>query len=253
MKRLLRIPLNAATVVSLVLCVATAVLWVRSYFITDQFYGWRFRDEHDRYDQTRWTQVLVEARSGRIGMMRWAQRADRVQPDGRTYRERIEERWGADPSHAATSAGQMPRYGAFHDDLGRLWAGFRYFSWDATRVRNASRWEAVAPFWAIALLLSVPSAARGCFWLGHRRRHRAGLCPTCGYDLRATPERCPECGTIRPATSRQKQPRRRTDGLSFVWGVVVLFCDNPPRTGARRVLGPVSSNGSRPKGRRRRE
>jgi hypothetical protein len=26
------------------------------------------------------------------------------------------------------------------------------------------------------------------------RRHRAGQCPQCGYDLRATPGRCPECG-----------------------------------------------------------
>ena len=51
------------------------------------------------------------------------------------------------------------------------------------------------PLWFPTLLFSAIS-----FWLCvplHRRRKRKklGLCVKCGYDLRASKERCPECGT----------------------------------------------------------
>ena len=59
-----------------------------------------------------------------------------------------------------------------------------------------------APCWflvAIALLapvaaLAVRLVARFTRRRGQRRQS-TGLCRHCGYDLRATPDRCPECGT----------------------------------------------------------
>lgn len=59
------------------------------------------------------------------------------------------------------------------------------------------------PYWTLALLLGAAlTAATARLTLGRRRqRRRAGRCVRCGYDLRATPARCPECGATpgRPA------------------------------------------------------
>jgi hypothetical protein len=57
------------------------------------------------------------------------------------------------------------------------------------------------PHWMVVV---IGSALPAWWWLRRRRRllrvHRLthGLCISCGYDLRASPEggRCPECGTV---------------------------------------------------------
>jgi len=51
----------------------------------------------------------------------------------------------------------------------------------------------------LALLLALPPVAWLVTTLRHRHRRRAGCCANCGYDLRATSGRCPECGANAPA------------------------------------------------------
>ncbi len=59
------------------------------------------------------------------------------------------------------------------------------------------------PAWLPTVLFAVLPAVwayrrgRRCY---RERIERKGLCLTCGYDLRASPDRCPECGTAREKT-----------------------------------------------------
>jgi hypothetical protein len=53
------------------------------------------------------------------------------------------------------------------------------------------------PIWLLLVVTAILPARWTFVWgrtTRRRKRARLRLCPACDYDLRATPERCPECG-----------------------------------------------------------
>jgi len=65
------------------------------------------------------------------------------------------------------------------------------------------------PYWLLTAALGAPTVAL----LRRRRKRVEGVCATCGYDLRATPDRCPECGT-RPTADSPPAINSRQGGVA---------------------------------------
>jgi hypothetical protein len=60
-------------------------------------------------------------------------------------------------------------------------------------------WTVRFPLWCPALIFGLLPASRAVAWRRWRKRAarvNAGRCGRCGYDLRATPDACPECGDV---------------------------------------------------------
>jgi hypothetical protein len=154
-----RILLDAPTVLSLLLCVAALALWVRSEAWSD-----RISD-----GDTRWQ---VESLRRRIY----------VRQGGN---------WNFGPGLEFASAKAEGLWSWNEDEnespfLSYRLAGLAY-------VDGSGRMVVVPHLWLVALFAVLPLGR-----LVRRRRSaratRKGVCRVCGYDLRTTPERCPECG-----------------------------------------------------------
>jgi len=83
------------------------------------------------------------------------------------------------------------------DPLSADWhnLGFRAFGFTGN---SGQGHVMVLPDWLLIAVALCPPL----IWLRRGRRVRKrvaqGLCARCGYDLRSTPARCPECGTVPP-------------------------------------------------------
>ena len=180
------------TGVSVLLCVGTLALWARSYRAQDEFmYSWAIHARH-LYD------VTLTYCPGRIivgaGVWRFS---DAERPDYVARNGKFESRLWRETHVFAGPAD--PRY-----TWCKEWAAARWFDVSVDRrplnasiVPGSVHWSLWAPHGVVAGAFACLPVARLYRWGRFRRRRRlAGrICASCGYDLRATPERCPECGT----------------------------------------------------------
>ena len=72
------------------------------------------------------------------------------------------------------------------------WMGLEYI----TDGPNNADFRIVAISYAYFAILGVALMTTAALnYRRHQHRHTHGLCRNCGYDLRASKDRCPECGT----------------------------------------------------------
>ena len=85
--------------------------------------------------------------------------------------------------------------------LGHVWQKYSrsYMSFAPTNIAplfTTNHRLIVIPYWSPAILFAILPTIWIWRFIKYGRRRKAGHCPKCNYDLRATPERCPECGWI---------------------------------------------------------
>jgi hypothetical protein len=171
---------NIATAVSSILCVAAAALWVRSHVTSDTL--------------SKLSPNGFEVISDRGGVIVWSYDGFPNAQPMRWVRGGSSRRYLDVEGYSFTGeGGGRIRWGAAgHTDYRPSGVG------RGQPVRVSWTWRAM-PYGPIVVILGALPAIRLATWPRRRRqrlRAAAGACVTCGYDLRATPERCPECGTV---------------------------------------------------------
>jgi len=190
-------------VLSLILSVATVVLWVRSHFRSDHCGRYIvIVEEHDELDRG-WSAV---SNLGQLYVAHywWQQRYDAPEPGLKSGKFWVHAAVPPDPkstgpayfSRNLDTPTSRNRSRGFDLKIISV-AHFTTYSWWKNDWSNRSFWAMTLPHWLLAVIfLILPGIA---FWrrVNARRRQRMvenRQCPHCGYDLRASGEFCPECG-----------------------------------------------------------
>ena len=188
----------AASVLSLLLCAAIAALWVRSCFVWDELARedaspLRFNPNYDR-NRPHPAKYLIDHSSVTVAdsfhgfiWLRWYVDHGPTETDGRWPPRRGWQWIAAAPGRWGTKPYPWGPYG-----LSRFQAD------------PQSQFNVLVSDWALCLGTGILPTIWLIGFKRHRRKRRqaAGQCQCCGYDLRTSTDRCPECGT--PISVKQK-------------------------------------------------
>jgi hypothetical protein len=187
---------NLAAGASLLVCVFVAALWLRSYWSADRVSWMRFwydgtvsrvYENPKHFESWSVHDVVLDSERGGLRLFYYSDRGR----DGFFNPQRSGFEIRSEPSSRypySAMSGLRPA-------LMWTWGGFQVHHEQESNRTGRVRWlHLVAPHWSVAGVAAVMPA----LWAYHYRRlrrHEAGhVCAHCGYDLRATPGRCPECG-----------------------------------------------------------
>lgn len=205
-KRAARIMFDLVIVFSLLLFVTAIVMWIRSGWVIDVASyssaklhrlvsgggGIIFESLELVHTEDNWRDALVtpvrtvqdfagsRAAAGKPGGWAW---------EKRPYVNRdslMSAAWGAGFDRT------MPRIASLSVSRGQTFNNVTGAHW-SNQLVGRRLW---IPYWALVVLCVIGPLCRFIAWRRSKGRRRENVCVKCGYDLRATPDRCPECGTV---------------------------------------------------------
>jgi hypothetical protein len=196
-----RLAVNMLAALSLVLAVAVLALWVWSFWVEVEFDRRRGQVTDGGY----WRSNLSII-SGRGGLGLDSTRLNRALPSYQV--EQVRHDPDLNYQHRFVHRRSAHTYPFWYwDPHDGKTLGFRFRSLDESIDKVEMRQREIGiviPYWFLFLAtLALPAVV-----IVQRRRRSTrtsrSLCLQCGYDLRASPDRCPECGT--PASNPQSAP-----------------------------------------------
>jgi hypothetical protein len=176
---------------------AGAAAWVRSHYVVDIFEHQRDEVNSDLSTSLRW--FWCRSSVGRVSLLWTHRRIPHIFPPTNRPMPVVGSTRRSTEHNIAPPVGPTM--------INPSAANLRFWEWRSFQLVRTSPglpFQYVAgigvtlPYWFITLSCAIAPATalrRLRRRMVEGRLRQSGRCKTCGYDLRATPNRCPECGT----------------------------------------------------------